>query len=263
MAISSWSQLVVEYERFNAGDWMFRGHARASCRLESSLERAVSRRFGRPMATVADYERGLLRLFRRHYYKYSAHQPDPNDRVEWLAIMQHHGAPTRLLDWTYSFYIAVFFAIENATPGDLCSIWVVNHVKCWDLIRASFPAQVTAAGRDETRASAFNDLLDSGKLLVCPVNPFFQNERLTVQQGVFLAACHACGTFMENFDASVGTDSTAWQKLDVECSATFLMEAFAHLHRMNVTRAALFPGLDGFATGLQNLIPLDHLWVGV
>ena len=46
--------------------------------------------------------------------------------------MQHHGAPTRLLDFTYSIYIAAYFALENADPkadpDGSCAIWAVNGV---------------------------------------------------------------------------------------------------------------------------------------
>src|SRR5438093_2893211 len=40
--------------------------------------------------------------------------------LEWLALMQHYGAPTRLLDFTYSFWIALFFAFEEAEND--CSV---------------------------------------------------------------------------------------------------------------------------------------------
>jgi len=38
--------------------------------------------------------------------------------------MQHHGAPTRLLDFTYSFYIAAYFALEESEKD--CAIWALN-----------------------------------------------------------------------------------------------------------------------------------------
>ena len=47
--------------------------------------------------------------------------------MEWLALMRHYGAPCRLLDWTHTFWAAVFFAIEKAT--DFCSVWVVDPIK--------------------------------------------------------------------------------------------------------------------------------------
>jgi len=48
--------------------------------------------------------------------------------VEWLALMRHYGAPTRLMDWTWSFYVAVFFAMHDIPPEseDNCAVWALN-----------------------------------------------------------------------------------------------------------------------------------------
>lgn len=49
----------------------------------------------------------------------------PEDVIEWLALMQHFGAPTRLLDFTQSPYVATYFAVEDATEDSV--IWAVNE----------------------------------------------------------------------------------------------------------------------------------------
>ena len=124
--ICCWEQLV---DRFNwhsqvaqsgskpTPQWLFRGQREACWRLKTSLERAFEMvpNPGAVVATNADLELGLLRKFRRECHRFGlSSTPAEDDRVEWFAWMQHHGAPTRLLDCTYSLFVAVFFALEEA-----------------------------------------------------------------------------------------------------------------------------------------------------
>src|SRR5207249_3742322 len=80
-------------------------------------------------------ESKLIRAFRRRY-----EGPD-RDRVQddslyCLSLMQHHGAPTRLLDLTYSFFVAVLFALEGTHEQETelrsdAEIWCFNGDWCW------------------------------------------------------------------------------------------------------------------------------------
>jgi hypothetical protein len=87
-----------------------------------------------------ELERGLTREYQRHAFidlHTSLHLPAPppqGDVVAWWILMQHHGAPTRLLDWTKSQYVAAYFAVRDHFDQDGI-IWAVNQNAMCDVIR--------------------------------------------------------------------------------------------------------------------------------
>ena len=82
--------------------------------LYSSLSRYLLT-YGVNQAVWSEQESRILRIFKRKAHLLLEHLPDEDDSFEWLALMQHHGAPTRLLDFTWSPFVAAFFALERAT----------------------------------------------------------------------------------------------------------------------------------------------------
>jgi hypothetical protein len=72
----------------------------------------------------AEQEERILRIFKRKAVHFVEEVPDRQDDFEWLALMQDHGAPTRLLDFTWSPYVAAFFALHNTTGEGV--IWACN-----------------------------------------------------------------------------------------------------------------------------------------
>ena len=119
---SSWLE-AVEVGMSLRG-WIFRGQGNATWLLETSLERA-QHVAGEDLSLLSGREFQMIRKFQ----KYAAHKRKglslQEDYPEWLALMQHHGCPTRLLDFTRSFYVAAFFALE--LTGVNAVVWAVNH----------------------------------------------------------------------------------------------------------------------------------------
>lgn len=115
--------------------WIFRGEKSSRYILEPGIER-MAKRLGREFR---DVEHQVETEFRRRAVLHTRGMevPPADRRDAWLAFMQHHGAPTRLLDFTLSPYVALFFAVndspsaaggEETTSGgeDRAVVWAID-----------------------------------------------------------------------------------------------------------------------------------------
>jgi hypothetical protein len=178
--------------------------------------------------------------------------------------MQHHGGPTRLLDWTFSPYVALYFALEkfeNSRSDTDCAVWAVDTHWLTETANGTlrtdpqFPKAPHVRAFDQYLNRCLSDVL-SGRCnlnVVVVANPIKMNERVAAQQGVFL--CHLSRS--EAFDYALlqvmvtpmpPTSPVIWKfVIKTAERVRFLRE----LNRMNIHGASLFPGLDGFARSLK------------
>jgi hypothetical protein len=261
--LANWDE-IHGYARRERSDWLYRGEKLASWNLQTSLERCCDRQ-NVPPAKRAAVEAELFREFRRAYHQYARHVPQSDAILEWLSLMQHHGAPSRLLDFTYSIYVAAYFALEMA-DGD-CAVWAVNapwakHQSVEALKRAAKP---DAARLEEPVTEGHERLIQSLLFaepfvrVACPLNPFRLNERLRLQRGAFLVPGDISVSFMDNLEALAARDeATTVVKLVIP--ADLRSQALRQLFQMNISRTSLFPGLDGYARSLGIYHPVFD-WV--
>lgn len=113
--ITSWTALaqVVEALARQKTNWIFRGEPSSTYELRPAAGREEGQRgAARTIKYSIEHERAALRRFRYDAQPYVAF--GTRSDLEWLAIAQHYGMATRLLDWTESLLIATFFAVEQA-----------------------------------------------------------------------------------------------------------------------------------------------------
>jgi hypothetical protein len=236
--------------------WIYRGQRVADWPLQTSFDRIADRESLKSDQRVA-VEAEFMREFRRSYHQYAAVARQPDTPLEWLSIMQHHGAPTRLLDFTYSIYVAAYFALEYADTA--CAVWAVNGP--WTLqesVRLFRRSSKRKTDIDRMlRMFTENDEPAIRRLffepphvhLVSPVNPFRLNERLRTQKGVFLCPGTPQRPFIDNL-AALSDWRNGDHILKIVIPAKLRREAIQHLNTMNINNTSLFPGLDGFARSL-------------
>jgi hypothetical protein len=259
-SIRNWRDLLDRYGDFKSGQWCFRGD-RAGRGLKTSLERATIDRWGRDWSEMPDIENGLLRRFKREAHLYVAREPDEDDTIGWLALMRHHGAPTRLHDWTYSFFVAVYFALNRADADEQPCIWAMNLGRIREVVEAKTHLRNLLNDDPNAKKQATVDAIINSSprhALIFPLNPSKMNQRLILQQSVFIVPGDITKPFMENLEAVDAPDKVV-VKMPLPSERKFLQEATKELLAMNMSSATLFPGLDGFGQNLAALIPFPEL----
>jgi hypothetical protein len=170
-----------------------------------------------------------------------------DDELEWLGLMQHHGAPTRLLDFTWSPFVAAFFALEKATED--AAVWAINLPLLWDLHRRGAIDGVRVDRADpRDRATFERRYLANRHAFVWQGDPFRMQQRVIAQGGTFLITGDLGLTVEEILQGYPGTGDLLIQF--VFDTQSMRADAMASLYSMNITQATLFPGLDGLARSM-------------
>ena len=253
--LSDWQQFMALTTQLDG--WAFRGQQSAQWRLESSLTRYMRDYMGDRLEWRQREERAI-RVFRRKAHNFLAHPELLKDDLRCLALMQHHGAPTRLLDFTKSPFVAAFFALERAT-GD-AAVYALNTPALWN--SRALPKANPSLTRDviDPRVqdnferyffSNANEIIWSGE-------PTEMDDRLVAQSGTFVVP----GVIDKPLEAILnGYESEEELLHKIVLPARIRMDAMKWLYRMNITNASLFPGLDGLARSIA--VELEIVWPGM
>ncbi|HLN03465.1 MAG TPA: FRG domain-containing protein [Bryobacteraceae bacterium] len=256
--ITSWEELARAQDLFRKAEdqdeWVFRGTHDGRPDLRTTLE-LVAKEFGVAEDKIPDMEVKLIHEFVRRYHLYSLGPPPRRgDTLEWLTLMRHYGAPCRFLDFTFSFIIAAFFSLEREGSTQPV-VWAINKSWLTRKVAEAIGTLGEPVGRQfdlyrvHRDGHAFRKLFLEAPLppLVSAVGSYRMNERLTIQQGLFLCPTDVRTPFMVNLHSMPDHERNIGE---IKIAAKTRPDLLAGLHRANLNRATLFPGLDGFAASL-------------
>ena len=185
--IENWHHFEELVEKLSYREWVFRGQSDCNWEIKSSLYRLFEdfqlifqaykdrkRRFAKN-----EHERLLVKNFQASAHLYINNLPDDEENLfEWCSIMQHYGAPTRLIDVSFSPFIAAYFALESGHKD--CCIYAFKHeyftkIDKKELATDNYHSEIFMDGEGSSNEAFF-----------IPYEPKRTNPRLLAQQGLFL-----------------------------------------------------------------------------
>lgn len=261
---------------------LYRGHAVGSHKLSPTLIRSATRLGWSPvtarnMTGKLDQIRSLKQLESDLFFEFlpRARKLAPSLEDDWdvLFLMRHHGVPTRLLDWTQTFGVAMYFALKpiadnpelrgRAMRGDIEDDWADPHIwllnpirlnsdkRSWDYDDIVVPRYLLDDG-EMTYADYLVNFDEPGMDIDLPVAilPEMLNDRLNAQRGVF--TIH--GDLHLPMEEMLSDDVLA--RVDIPKEA--LPAALALLEDAGLCESVLFPDLDALGRDLNRKYRLGH-----
>jgi hypothetical protein len=243
--LQSWDEFdeLVRERRYRR--WIYRGHTDSSYPLESSIFRAFretaeltkeSRGKSKVISRIS-HERVSLNKFMATAKQYDVSLPTDQDPLEWLAVMQHYGAPTRLLDFTFSAYVAAYFALEKGTSD--CAIYCLRHEVFREYDESNF----------KKIDSIYRQILDKENNIIYVYEPRSTTPRLLAQQGLFLVSGSLSISHEKIIEKYNLKEKDA---VKIIIKKGLRDEGIHHLRSMNILSTILFTGIEGFCKSFRH-----------
>ncbi len=232
----------------------YRGHLKSSFSLLPGLYRGLHSDKKEIPDWLWNAESDLFYEFRSKAK--SLHQHNVSD-WDILFFMQHHGVKTRLLDWTDSLGVAVFFALQNYNPtdSDPC-IWILNPYRFNEVFHGTRdlwdPVLLNYYENYDEEGESYQDLMlygNNGDIIPwdepIALYPVRKADRLSTQNGYF--TIH--GNDSRPIEKIIGRRKNILVRVPLPVNAT--ASAFDFLEQAGINQFSLFPDLDGLSRYLN------------
>lgn len=208
----------------------FRGQADRAWDLAPSLSRLGG----------VEAELTLFKRFKQNALPFVSDRPQTE--WEWLFVMQHFGLPTRLLDWTESPLVALYFAVHDSTP-DVdqvdAALWVLLPMELnkSSKLYSNYHSDIPGFGDDEHLDGYLPSAVAKQAIGLGPIAAVAMrnNPRIQVQQGVF-TVCHRDIVPLNGAD----NPQYIWRYI---IPAGAKAQIKAELELLNLSKLSLFPEL--------------------
>lgn len=251
IVIGSWTEAIDklyidswqgDIHRFRA-DRAFMGLCDCNYELKTSLIR-----LGGPYDKL---EFHLIRNFRKYARISDSHR---YTLWNWLTLAQHHGLPTRLLDWTYSPFVAMHFATQDIRTFDRDgAIWCVDYVKIHKLLPPSFRKKLEEDGSHVFTVETLSDLTDSlqefdsiarDEDFAVFFEPPSMDDRIINQYAFHSVICNPKSAM----EPIISRHPDCFRRIIIPAKVKW--EIRDKLDQANINERVLFPGLDGLCSWL-------------
>lgn len=252
--INHWSDFVDIANSLDG--WAFRGQKRADWQLWSAISRQLQK-FCPDTGSWPEREQRVIRIFQRKAHNFLNDPRILDDDLRCLALLQHHGAPTRLIDFTKSPYVAAFFALEDATEAS--AVYAINTPYLWHAAPRHHPALPREVIDPRENGHFRKYFIPNNTPLVWAGEPGQLDSRLVAQSGTFVVP----GVLDRSIDDILINEYPNEEPIlhKFILAADMREQAIQNLYRMNITYATLFPDLDGLARASS--LELEIMWKGL
>ena len=272
--IACWEQLVSELQKLPQIDLACRGEERDfSGDMEARIDRCLDLRSN--LRLRLRMETAVCQRFQEHAPIYLSDVEQRYLETRWLQliVMQHYGVPTRLLDWTKSAWVAVFFAVFGAWESD-GFVYGFRRDKLQQYLKQKFHSELNELtwGQDPTdkrppdnkweQAEANNILFNPEKteLLSDWVVTYYCRRahfpRLVAQQGLFTFASKP---YLDHWKTITNFLADVDDCFVLRIQAAAKPGILRHLNNIGLNGATLFPGADGIGKSLEGFVRAWHL----